>query len=611
MAKSHPATSPSGLKKFQQDLFSMMNNLQAAISNAAANETATLNKLIEAEEKMTAAAVDFGGPSPNFTAPSWAGASPPNERKSFAKIFQPIIKQVLSQRTASEAEHTIDWETKKIDLLFVFENAFNALGDPKIGKGDLELLLIWVENAIIESSMFLSVAEQEGILNQMANDLLKPSSNIPRPTGTSFDGDGDSSYRNWVIKEFEKYKQLFKAHDADAEELTKQLLDLLESTRSEYPLNSKKSIRTWIHTSIRTAPSTIQITSLQKEELIDALEQEINPIFPQADAAFFYDHLQKRLFQNIINPPTSTPSSSPLLAPEKSSFLDSAIPNPDVDGIKSVIDRILLIKEDSTEEYQSIAKNLESTFKELIQKGIRETFNQLPAYGAQGQLMSSTYDYQLMSRISDYSTALVEELKLDYNHFIPANSSNALTAAQEITSASVSFIAFASSLSAVSTAFKKEVNYTKALGPAATIAAEVKKLIENDTYSPYRTLQDLANATYLSDRPDHEPVIKAAEQEAVSLASFSAGFKASFDRFLSGAETVGLTALANRKERGETNFEAAYKNYDAKAKKYFAARNDYVAAKQTFKYDALKLKALQNTLTNFSTAMEKGITPEE
>ncbi len=780
MAKSKskstaPTTADGTLSAFKQDLFKILDGLQTQITTDASTESAALNKFIEAEGNLVAKSIEFGGPSPYFISPTWSGSKTSNGSKSYEKEFRPIIKQVLSQKTAAQDEAQINTDELETNLLNVFKVVFEGMTIPA-GKMQAEVGIDWVGSSIFESKAYLSVKDQEGLFIQMNTAIFK---------GTNLPSDNTfKSYGAWAKDQISTYLKTISKQGPDIEKLTTQILDYLHSTLNKYQQNDEESIRQWIQVSISGLPKTIAVTNLQKEELIGALEQEVTRLFPQPDASFFYSNLQTILMQNIYNPPPSTVMSNKVagVAPPANlsvfitidndadtltahvsggnkpsqgyiyKWIDdkgAAVPNgtksvasglaegtyqvevsdglntvtsdkatiypksklkvaisPDgsqlknvsinggsdgaaqveitggtkpykvtwknttsgdttsgrngtnntgatntasnlsagdylvtvedkknaiasvvitisqpsysaQNGIKYVIDQIVGV--DNTKKNPSAADKakketadkLENAIKEVVKIAIAKTFNDLPEYGAQGHLISTTYDYQLISRISDYTSALVDELKTDYNAFIPTNSQNALTAAQEITSTAVAFREFAMSLSSIVDAFESESNHTEPSGPVKKgqpgfTYNEIKKLIYNDP-NPYLTdLGKLADAIYLSTGKN-EPLIKRAELEGVTLASSTAGLNTSLSKLLTGQESAALDSLDRMKANAKANYEAAYKAYDKNATNYFDEMDEYISIKQEFNYDMLKLDAVNNALETLTNVIETGI----
>lgn len=789
MAKSKkksakPSTAQSTLAAFQQDLFKVLDGLQTQITTDATNESTALNAFIRAESTLTAKSTDFGGPSPYFVNPTWKGSTKPNGAKSYKNAFEPIIKHVLSMKTAAQDEQAINMEELTINLINVFKSVFNKLAITKgMTKAD-PTGIHWVLNSVMESHAYISVSNQEGLAFQMVEAI---NGGKGLPSDGTFDK-SNASYEPWLKKQLKTYFDSIKTEGPDIQHLTNQVLNLLKSTLSKYNQSDEDSIREWVQTTITTAPSTIAITNLQKDELVGALEQEVSKLFPQPDASYFFGNLQTILLQNIYNPPPSTVMSNKVagiippkdlsvaiqqttnsdsgnkgaitavasggklssgssylfewtdsngksISPSKSSTKETSVienlapgtysvmvsdgksttpattvevyksnlslkesnyknvslsggddgsitvtatggksgyqfvwkdlnakstpssskstdgksstakdlkagaysvtvtdsANPAAkatillnitqpaysahNGIKYLIEKILGISGGGTASaaIKKMAAQLEGAFKQVVKIAIDKTFDDLTEFGAQGRLMSSTYDYQLISRISDYTTSLVDELRNDYNTYIPTNSSNALNAAQEITAAAVAFREFAMSLPAVADAFKSELNHTtKSNTPNSAMIGnnytQIKNLIDNDPNTSLTNLTKLADAIYLSTNKSKVPLIQIAEYEGVALASSTAGLNTSLTKLLTGEQSSALNSLNQMKQNAKSNYEAAYKSYDLKATEYFAELEDYIDAKQTFNYDMLRLDAVNNALETLTEVIETGVT---
>ncbi|MEL6864433.1 MAG: SprB repeat-containing protein [Bacteroidota bacterium] len=788
---SSTTTAQSTLSTLQQELFTILDNLQTQAQADATAESTVVNTLIQAEGSLVSKSTSFGGPSPNFTSPTWAGSTGPNGALSYKTTFKPVIHTVLSQKTAAQDEQAINMTELQTNLINVFKGVYNNF--PPTGKQinaamTTEIGIPWVQDSIIQASNYLAVLDQENLLYTLTTAILGGSG---LPTDPTWDGSNDA-YGPWITAQIQAYfnQPQNQPQGQDVTKLTSQVLNLLQSTMSQYQLSNEESVMEWVSTTISTAPSTVPITNLQKQELVGALEQAIMNMFPQPDKSFFYSNLQTVLQQNIFNPPVSTVLSSkitppsplqvlltnvnstkanggsitayasggqvptsgysyqweqitnpgqkpvvttnvgtPTTTPSVSSLApgqyrvlvtdskttitsdpievfnsnlnlklkansqqnvstnggsdgsatvsatggsgsltfswknldsqatqngtttgksnsatgltagtylvtvtDSASPavsaaiqvvitQPQItsftnNGIKYVIEKILGVTTNTNNPTNvanmALATQLESSIKEVIQLAIANTFNNLVEYGAQGQLMSSTYDYQMISRIADYVSALIDELKADYNNYIPTNSSNALTAAQNITSTAVAFRDFADSLSGITSAFKSELNHptnsNAQAGQPGYTYNQISNLINHyPSNNNLANLSQLANKIYLSTSAGDVPLIKTAELEGVTLASSTAGLNTSLSKLLTGEQSTALSSLTKMKQNAKTNFDTAYTNFNTAATAYFSELDNYISANQTFNYDMLKLNAVNNALNELTKAIEQGV----
>ncbi|MEM8906743.1 MAG: SprB repeat-containing protein, partial [Bacteroidota bacterium] len=778
------STAKSVLSAFQQDLFAILDGLQTKATTDASNETTALNAYIQAEGSLVSKSTSFGGPSPNFTSPTWSGSTTPNGAKSYQKTFEKTITNVLLQQTASQEEQSIIMQNLQINLMNVFKASFAKMFPSGTASMDQQSAIKWVQDSIIEANNYLGVNNQEGLINQMTSAIF--SGDAP-PTSGTFSTD----YEPWVNAQLKTYLATIQQQGPNVEQTTQQILKLLQGALGQYNLNNEESIMEWVQTTI-SGLSGSTVTNLQKQELIGALEQDVIQMFPQPDASFFYSNLQTLLLQNIYNPARPSAASTQISTPAAPKNLSVVVVNNNAEktltafasggqlpaggsyqyewtnvtepskkvstqkknpamainltegdtyaltvsdgtstaqptntaalkiyktplllrlsgkvtnvtlyggdngaatvevvggkapyaftwtnlettakvasttgsnkttstandlkagtylvevtdstkkaaatatllvavtqpaasannGIKSVIEQVLGLSSDGTpssryiEVNSTLATQLETAIKASIRQSIANTFNKLPEYGAQGRLISSTYDYQLISRIADYVEALVNELKSDYNNFIPTNSSNALQAAQNITSTAVAFRDFAVSLSEITAAFKSELNHPKGSanpkpGQTGYTYNEVKNLISNYSSNPNLTdLGDLAKAIYLSTNANKVPLIQTAELEGVKLASSTAGLSTSLNKLLTGDQSATLSSLTNMKQNAKTSYNMAYSNYDSLAKDYFTEIDSYIAALQEFNYDSLKVDAINNALNTLTQVIETGI----
>lgn len=774
---STPSTAQSVLSAFQQDLFSILDGLQSQANTDASNETTALNLFIQAESNLVSKSTSFGGPSPNFISPTWAGSTAPNGAKSYQVVFESTIKKVLMQKTAEADEHGIILQNLQTNLVNVFKAVFAKVFPSSPATMTPPLAIKWVQDSIIESNQYLGIQDQEGLLNLLTTAIFDKNSTLP-PTGTF-----SANYEPWLKKELLAYLQKVEKQGLNVSKTTQSILKSLKNSLTQYNLHSEESIMEWVETTIDGLPDTLKVTNLQKQELIGALEQDVIQLFPQPDASFFYSNLQKVLFENIYNPPKPKGGSNkvtpPPVAPANLSVIvinnnakktltayvsggqttdgayayewtdssgatvkpadpkkpniisadagktysltvtagtttvkkdnlavykakvvlqllgdvnnvtsfggnngsatisasggvapytfvwkniqTSATPDSTEDdttnsseatglgagtylvtatdstkntpgsanfivsitqpatiannGVKGAIEQILGLKDGVpyVEVTSALANQLENAIKDVIQTAISNTFNKLPEYGAQGQLISSTYDYQLINRVADYVTALVDELKSDYNIFIPTNSSNALNAAQSITSAAVSFREFADSLSQITSAFKSELNHTTDAknpkpGQAGYTYNQIKNMVYSYTDNPnLAKLSDLANAIYLSQDSSKVPLIQTAELEGVTLASQTAGLSTSLNKLLTGDQSATLASLENMKKNAKASFTKSYGNFNTMSDNYFNEMDTYISALQDFNYDGLKLDAVNNALNTLTQVIETGI----
>ncbi|MEO1513390.1 MAG: hypothetical protein AAFV95_00200 [Bacteroidota bacterium] len=774
-----PPTATSTLAAFEKDLQKILMGLQTKINSNASDEAKALNTFIQAESTLISKSTDFGGPSPYFISPTWEGSKTPNGSKSYKKSFEPIIKRVLSEKTAGQDISEENQLQLVQNLINIFKVVYTRM-DIANAKDpfDTTLLLKFVGDSIFESATYLSIQDQEGLFNQMTANIVAKKG---LPTDKTFDG-SNKAFKPWLTKEITTYLDTISKDGPDIDKMTQRVLSLLHSTLSKYKPD-EDSIREWVHDTIVNAPKSVGLTNLQKEELVGALEQEVTLLFPQPDASFFFSNIQTILLQNINNPPVTTTMSKRIIGTppprpltvmvtnvntgsnkgsltavasggtppvanqytyawskidgststpitENTATINNLSPgtyqvivsdgtntatsskvevykstlslqlenqtNPTLyglsdgkatveasggktpytftwtnvdskavlsnndkntpkdtvsaagagtysvvvkdnsnaeatilvtfqeppysqnNGIKYVIDTILDVKHDdknpmTSKDKKILSAKLDNALKQVIKISISKTFDDLPEYGSQGRLLSSTYDYQLVSRLSDYTTGLINEMKNDFNSFIPTNSSNALKSAQEITAAAVAFRNLAISLPAIEEAFDSEGNHITGKGKNIKAGQpgynynQVYNLIFNYPNKELKTLKMLANAAYMSTGKK-VPLVKKAEYEGVTLASSTAGLNTSLSKLLTGEQSTALNSLSNMKNKAKANFNAAYKDFDKTAQAYFSEMDSYIEANQDFNFDMLKLDAVQNALDTLNKVIEKGIT---
>ena len=376
-------------------------------------------------------------------------------------------------------------------------------------------------------------------------------------------------------------------------------------------------------TTINELPGSL-LNNPKKQELIANLEDAVTNIFPQVDSIYFYTNFKRLLYKNIFDPPAETPSISELY--EKIKEEDSQLPGFETgetgldpiptpktqrrnrDGIKQIIDKYITSSK-LPNPSDSIAVNkfkadLESELVNTLNASLEVSFNDLVDQGAQGALLNATYDRQIITRISDYTTTLLDELNSDLNKEIPDNQTLSLDAAKEVTAAAISFRFFAEKLMSVVTTFNDEGDPT---GSKGTNYEEIRNILEGPSKLPDKlNFIDLANALYAGNGQP-EPLIKQAELYGVKLAANAAGLGTSLNKLLKAEQTDTINALKTLKDNATSNYSASYTQFDKKAKTYFTNLDKYISAKQQFEFDQNRLTILQDSMDDLTNYIVQGI----
>ncbi len=611
----------------QQNLFKILDELQTKeVSDAVAENTA-LNQFIQAEGNMNSISAEFGGPSPFFKVPDW---------NTYQKKFKPIIKRVLEEKTASQQEHKIIQEQLEETIKNQFLEVYNQSKIPSknpTGKSALQPYVDWVQDAIIQLGTQITQNSQQVLMDSFmfdkTNGVITNEANLGKATWKNFEDPKSVTKKNpagtgiWpshflpLVQAFLKTKDGPDVINHEVDEI----LNRLHVNLSQYDLANEESIRAWIVATITGLSKAVGITNLQKEELIAELEQVVTKLFPQADGTFFYDSFQEILYKNIINPTTLSPTltelkdnlsepdqegttsettdatadpNEPAKTSAKPIFLTPSITS----GLSQIVEMFF-----AQHKYpKSLAILLTRNIEAAIKLAIANSFNDLSEHGSQGSLLSTTYDYQRIARISNYATTLISELTNDLNLEIPKNSKESLDAAKSITAAAVSFREFSTSLSQLQASFENETKHTA----AGANYKQIEKLVLHNENSKLSTLEDLGNYIYTGNGAPN-PLIKQAEFQGVKIAAESAGLNLSLQKILITEEKDAQKALTKLQANAELAFNNILKTYANDAKSYFTGMGDFINKKQEFAYDELKHNAIIDAKDVLSEIMSDAI----
>ena len=225
--------------------------------------------------------------------------------------------------------------------------------------------------------------------------------------------------------------------------------------------------------------------------------------------------------------------------------------------------------------------------------------------GTQGELMSATYDRQIITRISDYTSNLLNELNNDLDKEIPKNSSQSLKAAKDITSAAVAFRNFSESLLYLLTVFNDEGNRTTSSTGSNYQAVKQKISGPSSNKPQLGNLEDLANAIYHgTGKP--EPLVKQAEYYGVQLAALTAGLNTSLQKLLISEKKDAITALSNLKQNVDTLYHKKYSDYSTDSSKYFSDLDTYISNRQNWEMDQFNMTMIQDSMDQLTAMIETG-----
>lgn len=429
-------------------------------------------------------------------------------------------------------------------------------------------------------------------------------------------------------------------HAEQIEEETQKILNILSQNLKKYEAYNEASVRNWVQTTLLNLPSSLLslIKTAGVDALITNLENEITSIFPQPDKSYFYDHLQVFLKQSIYNPPIEqidrllhsqegqlfheteellraelrkgNPINATTIANLQTEIgarnasitnleSEELLYNRSLVGIKKLVEEFMdkNFYSDPTTSSKSKHKLVGELLRSIegaVEEGINSTFSRLINQGSQGDLMNATYERQTVTRIVDYTTSLLAEMKKDLDKEIPANRAASLSAAKDVTAAAVSFRQFAESLEDVVSKFTDEGDRQK----SPTNYHDVENQIMGNSPS-LPGFDKIADTLYSGGGTDpNEPKVKSAEYNGVQLAAISAGLGVSMQTLMmgGGAQKEALTALNKLKSSASGEFQKKYNVYNSDAEAYFTTMADYIQDRQNFAFDQATRNMLQDAM---------------
>ncbi|MFC5049185.1 hypothetical protein ACFPK9_00935 [Rubritalea spongiae] len=425
------------------------------------------------------------------------------------------------------------------------------------------------------------------------------------------------------------------------------------------PITDETEITNWVENTITTLASKKVVTQAQEDMLKSGLIDEVMQLFPIPDKISFYETFQDNLVDALLNSPELTTSTTTLEDtnpeankketkddPDKAKNLNEAkksetkkIKSSDGTGLRHTINTVagtanlqtlaqgvinnlkpgqqnyvaeVIADPNLSKQLESVSKALTSALldetKKIVDKAVNSVFIGLSEQGIQGQMISTSYDYQLINRISNYTSTLLEQLDKHYDEDVPANSSESIAAAQAITAASVSYKNYADDLHALSQSYEDAGSITNAESGRSTQQLDIyfKGNKSTGTEAEWAaSLDDIADAVYGSSS-NKEALILTAEYDAVRLAADAAGFSSNLnDEFLQD-RTSAEAALNSLRTNAEQLFKTAQSSYDKLSGEYFDALSTYTASKETYLIDEALSTAYSSALAGLTSIMETG-----
>ncbi|MEN0005877.1 MAG: hypothetical protein AAF798_17135, partial [Bacteroidota bacterium] len=598
----------------------------------------------------------FGGPPPYSKQPDWKEILSTDFQHAKGIHFGTIIFNTLAEKSVSEEQQGIREVALLKTIYTTFSNNYTTLH-----PGNLEDMIDWIGSSIIDLEKEIDAQIQTDLLNKLNRVVFQAGESAisSDPSWQQFNSSPefkiDTSKINttdfnpcagtngkgiwpeyFCLVVWEELSQ-FIEREIKVYEDTIQILKRLSSTLKGYDPDAEESVRNWVQNTINDLPST-WVSNFQKEELVTNLEFAITDIFPQPDESFFYNNFGIELYRNIYNPPKVDPETERLLkdiqqqqqmiqdAKDQVQREEEALgfgtgtgfdtgtgtgtgedPMPiatklQQPGIKQILDSFFQSYDIYVTPKQ--VKGLEKQISDTIKAGIKSTFDNLVDMGTQGQLLSATYDRQLISRISDYTTNLLNKLSIDLDKDIPTNGSKSLAAAQEITATSVSFRNYAEALLSIKDQFEGEMD--RQTGGGMNYHAVSQQINGPNPNNPsLATIEDLAEAVFLGSGSP-QPMVKQAEYFGVQLAAVTAGLQTSLQKLLLSDQSAAIKALANLKQNAENNFQEKYTMYNSDATNYFNDLDDYIEARQQYAFDMNNRDIIQQSLDKLATMIAIG-----
>ena len=424
------------------------------------------------------------------------------------------------------------------------------------------------------------------------------------------------------------------------------------------PITNESEITTWIETTVANLATKQIVTQTQADMLNSGLIDEVMKLFPIPDKISFYETFQDNLKDALLNLPsianmydgTSAPGSSTGDSEphdkkhhHKKSKDDKKHHHKktkdDGHGLRHIIDHDVsptslkaaaqnvisnlkpgqtnpvaqaILDSTSASDLSAITKqlgtNLLNDTEDVVDKAISNVFITLSEQGVQGQMISTSYDYQLIYRISNYTSTLLTQLDKHYDKDVPANSSESIAAAQSITAASVSYRNYANDLDALNESYQRAAQSSNANSGRSTKQLDLyfngnKSSGADPAWA--ESLVNISDAIYSSGSSE-EALILTSEYDAVQLAANAAGFDSNLsDEFLqerSNAEAALNNLLTNTQQL----FKTTQTSYDTLASDYFSALATYTEAKEAYLIDEAVSTAYDSALAGLTDIIESG-----
>ena len=446
---------------------------------------------------------------------------------------------------------------------------------------------------------------------------------------------------------------------AEAKAVTADINKILSALQSSYkvlprnpldptaPVSDETEINMWVINTISNLSSQKVVTPMQEDLLKSGLIDVVTRLFPIPDQISFYVTFQDNLRNALLKLP-SPQAPPPIPTQEEDSDEENAKEGSEnsKDTSKQTVQASngllnMVAEQLSPENIHKIAKQLRKTnsknsvaqaitetdyssdlseftnelqttmtnkVESIVNEAISNVFVSLSKQGAQGQMISSAYDFQLVNRISNYTSTLLRQLDEHYDKDVPENGNESIKAAQSITKASAFYANFAADLDAVHEAFGRSTQNENS--KSGRNANEISTYVEgNQSASAQpawrKNLDQVARAIY-GDNSSVESLIHTSEYDAVQLAANAAGFGSKLsEEFVedrSNAEKALNSLLANTKQI----FNDTQQSFQDLANDYFGALSEYTDSRESYQIDEAVNEAYTSALSGLTGIVATG-----
>jgi len=463
-------------------------------------------------------------------------------------------------------------------------------------------------------------------------------SNIPKATGTAtWDGDFGAIVENALLGSS-------ATHAAAVLAKQNKILNALENNYNTLPRNplnpsapisDETEITTWIESTVSTLRTKKVITSTQGDLLNSGLIDEVMRLFPIPDKISFYQTFQDNLSDSLLNLPelnsnkqgssdnSSTKSSENGQVTADGSGLRHAISSQlSGSSLQDAAQKVTITADkpnkiaaaiattSSVNDLNAICNELSHTLtaevESIVQKAIENVFVSLSEQGVQGQMISSSYDYQLIKRITSYTNTLLTQLDKHYDVDVPENKDDSIKAAQSVTAASVSYSKFVKDLVSLNENYKLAEDTANPQSGGST--SELNLYFKGNKSSGAQptwaeSLISISDAIYGSSS-NKEALILESEYDAVQLAANAASFSSKLDDEFIQERSNAEAALNNLKNNTEQLFSTTQTSYNDLSDVYFNALEQYTQSKESYEIDEAVNTAYNSALAGLFQIME-------